>query len=167
MFSTMDTVTSAIGVSDVPEAVSKGARPARLDYVDRFTILTPKASEKTPEQWTRRLFGDTPNFIKRFLWQVLCGLRLRGPATDTVAGWSIGARGDDWIRLDTNGWYMDGSLIVSAEPAGLSLVTVLRYHGRLGAILWGGALSRIHRRLAPGLLRKAVDGSLASAAAAA
>ncbi|WP_374991218.1 hypothetical protein [Streptomyces sp. LHD-70] len=86
---------------------------------------------------------------------LLARLRLhRGRSADTVAGWRIGARGDDWIRLEAASWFLTGNLVVRVTDGTLSLVTLLRFDRLPGRVIWA-LLSGIHRRLAPGLLRDA------------
>lgn len=126
---------------------------SRVDYVDHFTVSTDV--EATPEQWARAMFGDVPSPAERLIWRGFLGLRLsRGPSPDTVAGWRITGRGDDWIRLETASWFMAGNLLVQASGGQASLTTFIRYDRRLGRGVWT-PLSAVHRRLVPRVLRAA------------
>lgn len=124
-----------------------------IDYADLFTLATDV--EATPEQWARAMFGNTPSPGEILIWRVILGLRLHhGRSPDTVAGWRIGGRGDDWIRLEAASWFLRGNLVVRATPGQVSLWTLLHYAGPVGRYAWP-PLSTIHRGLVPGVLRQA------------
>lgn len=71
-----------------------------------------------------------------------------------MAGWQIGGRGEDWIRLEAASWFLTGNLLVQTAEGRVSLATFLRYDQCLGRGVWP-PLSAIHRRMVPGLLRDA------------
>ncbi|MGV9308255.1 hypothetical protein ACWDLG_33200 [Nonomuraea sp. NPDC003727] len=147
------TVVGTVGTRDVPESVLALSSLSRIDYVDHFTLFTDV--DATPEQWARAMFGDVPDAAERLIWCGFLGLRIsRGRSPDTVAGWRIAGRGDDWIRLEADSWFVTGNLVVQAADRRVSLGTFLRYDRRLGRAVWP-PLSAVHRRLAPGLLRGA------------
>jgi hypothetical protein len=124
-----------------------------IDYADAFTLSMD--TDATPEQWARAMFGDVPTAAERFIWRGLLGIRLnRGRSPDTVAGWRIAGRSEDWIRLEAASWFLTGNLLVQVADGQVSLGTFLRYDRRLGHLVWP-PLSAVHRRLAPGLLRDA------------
>ena len=109
----------------------------------------------TPERWARAMFGDVPNAAELVIWRGLLGFRLdrrRSPAT--VAGWRIGGRGEDWIRLETASWFLTANLLVRTVDGQVSLTTFLYYDQPLGNVVWP-PLSALHRRLVPGVLRGA------------
>ena len=146
-------VESAVGVSAVPGSLRSASSLPRIDYADAFTLTTGLSAP--PEGWARAMFGDTPDLAAWLIWRGFLGLRLsRGSARDTVAGWRIAGRGQDWIRLEADSWFLNGNLVVRADGAGVSLGTFLHYRRALGRVVWP-ALSALHRRLAPGLLRDA------------
>ncbi len=68
----------------------------------------------------------------------------------------IAERGEDWIRLEAASPAMRGNLVVRAAAESLSLTTLVRYDRPRATPVWR-PLSAVHRRLAPGLLRDAVD----------
>ncbi|MEV4538113.1 hypothetical protein AB0J82_30455 [Asanoa sp. NPDC049518] len=128
---------------------------AVVDYADHFTLATEVKA--TAEQWARAMFGDTPSAGEILIWRVILGLRLRrGRSPDTVAGWRIGARGDDWIRLEAQSWFLSANLVVHAPVGRVSLWTFLRYGGPVGRYAWP-PLSAVHRGLVPGVLRTAAS----------
>jgi hypothetical protein len=146
-------VVGAVGTHNVPQSVRALSSFPDCDYVDHFTLATDV--DAAPEQWARAMFGDVPSLAEQLIWRGLLHLRLSpGRSPDTVAGWRIGGRGPDWIRLQAASWYLTGNLLVSTADGRVSLTTVLRYDRRLGHRLWP-ALSALHRRLVPGLLRGA------------
>ncbi|GAA2272427.1 hypothetical protein GCM10010149_12890 [Nonomuraea roseoviolacea subsp. roseoviolacea] len=146
-----------MGTHDVPESVRALSALSRIDYVDHFTLFTDAvdAGDATPEQWARAMFGDVPDAGEWLIWRGLLGLRLsRGRSPDTVAGWRITGRGEDWIRLEAGSSFLTGNLVVQATHGRVSLTTFLRYDSLLGHGVWP-PLSAVHRRLVPGVLRGA------------
>ena len=125
----------------------------RVDYADRFSLATDAGAG--PEQWARAMFGDVPSAGEVLIWRVVLGLRLsRGRSPATVAGWRIGGRGTDWIRLEAASWFLGANLVVQATDGEVSLGTFVRYERRLGRYLWP-PLSAVHRFLVPRVLRDA------------
>lgn len=150
---TVGNVYRAVGTHNIPEPVRTLSSLPDIDYADRFTLATH--AHATPEQWARAMFGDVPGARELLIWRGLLGLRLsRGRSAATVAGWQIGDRGDDWIRLEAGSWFLAGNLLVQTADERVSLGTFLHYHRRLGHAVWP-PLSAVHRRLVPGLLRGA------------
>lgn len=150
---TVGRVDCAVGTHNIPESVRALSSLPDMDYADRFTLSTDV--DATPEQWARAIFGDVPTVVELLIWRGLLGLRLsQGPSPATVAGWQIGDRGDDWIRLEAASWLLTGNLLVQTARGRVSLGTFLHYDRRLGHGVWP-PLSAIHRRLVPGVLRDA------------
>ena len=139
-----------VGTQNVPESVRALSSLPEIDYVDLFSLSTD--TNATPEQWARAIFGDVPSAKAQVIWRGFLGLRLsRGQSAETVAGWRIAERGEDWIRLEAASWFLTGNLLVRAADGRVSLGTFLRYDRRWGQFVWP-PLSVVHRRLAPGLL---------------
>src|ERR1700753_3379985 len=83
----------------------------QIDYADLFSLDVELAA--TPEQWARAMFGDVPSLAEQVIWRGALRLRLspeRSP--DTVGGWRIAGRGDDWLRLEAASWLLSGNLVV-------------------------------------------------------
>ncbi|SCG54187.1 hypothetical protein GA0070609_2909 [Micromonospora echinaurantiaca] len=150
---TIGLVDSAVGTHHIPAAVRALSSLPTIDYADLFTLRTEATA--TPEQWARAMFGDVPSVAELLIWRGVLGLRLsRGRSPDTVAGWRIDGRGDDWIRLQTASWFLTANLLVQTADGRVSLGTFLRYDRRLGRGVWPPS-SAVHRRLVPGVLRAA------------
>lgn len=150
---TVGLVDRAVGTHRVPASVRALSSLPDIDYADYFTLATD--AEATPEQWARALFGDIPSAAELLIWRVLLGLRLsRGRSPATVAGWRVGGRGEDWIRLEAASWFLAGNLVVQSAGGRVALGTFLRYDRWLAHVVWP-PLSAIHRRVVPGLLRDA------------
>lgn len=146
-------MSSVVEVPDIPESIRALGSLPHIDYADQFTLATHV--DATPEQWARAMFGDTPGAGELLIWRVILGLRLdRARSPVTVAGWRIGGRGDDWIRLEAASWFLTGNLVVHTADEYVSLTTLLHYERRVGNSVWP-PLSAIHRRLVPGVLRAA------------
>lgn len=143
-----------LGQYDVPASVRALSSVPDAHYADVFTLATDVAA--SPEQWARAMFGDAPDAGERFIWRGLLGLRIsRAASADTVAGWRIGARGEHWIRLEAESWFLSANLVVRAADGRLSLATFVRYDRAPGHLVWP-PLSAVHRHLVPGVLRTAV-----------
>ncbi|MCU7727800.1 hypothetical protein ODJ79_29135 [Actinoplanes sp. KI2] len=126
-----------------------------VDYTDHFSVRTDVPG--TAEQWARAMFGNVPSPGEVFIWRVVLGLRLRldrSPSPETVAGWRIGGRGDDWIRLEAASPAMTANLVVRAGGGEVSLTTLLRYDRAPARLIWP-PLSAVHRWLVPRVLRDA------------
>ena len=144
-----------VAVRDLPGWIRDHASLPQISYVDQFSA---DASDSTasPEQWARAMFGDVPNPGETLIWRGLLGLRLsKGKSSETVAGWQISERGTDWIRLESASWFLSANLIVRHSHGTVSLATLVSYDRFPANIVWS-ALSAVHRRLAPGLVRGAV-----------
>jgi hypothetical protein len=127
----------------------------RIDYADRFA-MTPGV-DAGPERWARAMFGDVPSVGEVFIWRGILGLRLhRGRSPSTVAGWRIGGRGGDWIRLDARSWFLAANLLVRVVDGEVSLTTLLHYRRLPGRLVWPPC-SAVHRRLVPRVLRDAAS----------
>jgi hypothetical protein len=100
-----DSVLTAVGVRNVPEAIRSLGALANPDYVDLYTVTTSEATNKSPEDWARAALEETPTGRSApSLWRLL-GLRL-GPrqSPDYVQGWKIADRSRRGAsRLPRNG----------------------------------------------------------------
>lgn len=156
------TVGNALRDKNIPASVRALSSIPDFDYADMFTLTPNEANSDTapnprttPEQWARAMFGDVPSAGARLIWRGLLGLRLsRGRSPHTVAGWRIAERGEDWVRLEAESWYLTGNLVVRTADEHVSLTTFLRYEHAFGRLLWP-PLSAVHRALVPGLLDEA------------
>jgi hypothetical protein len=148
-------VASAVGTNAIPASVRALGSLPEIDYADLFTLST--ATKATPEKWARAMFGNIPSPVELLIWRGLLGLRLsRRRSPSSVAGWQIGERGEDWIRLEAASWFLTCNLLVQTAEGQVSLATFLHYDRRPGRGIWP-PLSAIHRRVVPGLLRGADD----------
>ena len=146
-------VHGVVGVHEIPGSVRTLSSLPRIDYADRFALSTDAYA--TPEQWARAMFGDAPGFAEWFIWRGVLGLRLhRGRSPATVAGWRIGGRGEDWIRLETASSSLGANLIGQTAEGRVSLTTCLDQGRRRDELVWH-RLSAVHRRLVPRVLRDA------------
>ncbi|MGC5016564.1 hypothetical protein ACLQ2R_37850 [Streptosporangium sp. DT93] len=150
---TIRSAGGVVGTRDVPASVRALGSLSRVDYGDHFALSAD--AEATPEQWARAMFGNVPSAVETLLWRGFLGLRLdRRRSPDTVAGWRVGGRGEDWIRLEAASWFLTGNLLVRAAGGEVSLATLLRHDRPLGRVVWP-PLSAVHRLLVPGVLRDA------------
>ncbi|MEV0716903.1 hypothetical protein [Asanoa sp. NPDC050611] len=144
------TIDSAVGTGHIPAALH--ALP-HVHYADRFTLAT--ALEATPEAWARAMFGDTPSAGELLIWRGILSLRLhRERSLDTVAGWRVDERREDWIRLAAESWWLRANMVVATTGGQVSLWTFLHYAQPIGHVAWP-PLSIVHRHLVPGVLRSA------------
>jgi hypothetical protein len=146
-------VHAARGWTAMPRHVVVATSLPDADYADLFSL--PARVDATAEQCARAMFGDVPDAAERLIWRGLLGMRLgRGRSATTVAGWCIGAHGENWIRLEARSWFLTGNLVIRVTTDQISLATLVRYDRVLGRLIWP-ALSVLHRRMTPGLLRDA------------
>ena len=146
-------IERTVATPEVPESVRALASLPGVDYADRFALATD--AEAAPEDWARAMFGDLPGVAGWSIWRGVLGLRLsRGRSPATVAGWRIGARGEDWIRLEAASENLRANLLVQTAEGRVSLTTCVHYDRRWGAMVWPPS-SAVHRRLVPGVLRAA------------
>ena len=147
-------VSEVVGMSVIPEQDRSASSLPNADYADSFSIATGISA--SPEQWARAMFGDVPSPGQRFIWRRVLGFRLsRGRSSHSVAGWRIAERHARWIRLETESRLFSANLVVRTSERRVMLTTFVRYDRGAGRIVWT-ALSPVHRRLIPGVLRDAV-----------
>ena len=137
----MATVSSLVGVHEVPEAVRGLTTLAEPDYVDLFTVTTPMATDRSAEEWARAVLEQAPvaRDNARRLWRLI-GLRLGPPQSpDHVQGWRIAARGDNWLRVETASWYLTAQAVCLVDEAQVSLSLSLRYDRFPAALVWAAS----------------------------
>ena len=154
----VSTVSSLVGVRDVPDSVRALTTLDEPDYVDLFTVTTARATDWSAEEWARAVLEQTEVARRnaRKLWRLI-GLRLGPPRSpDHVQGWRIAARGDNWLRVETASWYLTAQAVFLVEPGQVSLSLSLRYDRPVAAAVWAG-VSGPHQRAVPVMLRQAVQ----------
>jgi hypothetical protein len=150
-------VSTVVGVDEVPRSVRSLTSLADPDYIDLFTVTTPGARNRSPDEWARAVLEQTPLARRnaRVLWRLM-GLRL-GPQSspDHVQGWRISARGDNWLRAETASWYMTAQAVCLIEEGSVSASLSLRYDHPVAVLVWA-VVSASHQRAMPIMLRQAV-----------
>lgn len=140
---------------DVPEAIRSLSAMESPDYVDAFTVASA-VTDKSPEQWARAAVEGVSPWGRLVAWRVLCGLRLESqPSPEHLAGWRIADRGDGWIRMEASSWFMTAHIVFHVDVGRVSFATFVRYDNPVAALVWP-AVSIVHRRAVPDLLRHAV-----------
>ncbi len=148
-------MAASVQQRDVPESIRALSTLDRLDYGDVFTLTTARATRGTPEDWARATVEDVPLAARTLVWQVMLGLRLeRGRSPDHVAGWKIGGRGHDWIRIAARSWMVTAEAVFHLDDQHVSFALFIRHLHPVAALVVP-PVTRIHRRAAPGLLRSA------------
>ncbi len=75
------------------------------------------------------MFGDVPSAAEQLIWRGLLGMRLsRGRSPDTIAGWQIAERGENWVRLEAGSWFLTGNLVVRATNETVCQATCATAH---------------------------------------
>src|SRR5437868_3242415 len=145
---------SVVDADDVPATMRSVAAMPDADYIDVSVLAADDATEWSPEDWARATLESAPS-ARRFAfipWRMFLGLRLGPwPSPDTVHGWKIAGRGDDWLRLETASWLMTCHAVVVVQDGRLSAGLFVRYDHPIAAVWWP-ALSIVHRRAMPVLL---------------
>lgn len=141
---------------DVPAEIRTVQGLGNPDYGDCFTIVTKGAAAHTPEEWARAVVEAIDPVARFLVWQVAAGLRLEpSPSPDRVAGWKIGARGENWIRFEASSWCLTAHAVLWVERDAVSLALFVR-DDRFPARLIRSPITMLHRRAVPMLLRAAV-----------
>ncbi|MGO2037220.1 MAG: hypothetical protein ACTH2U_12130 [Brevibacterium sp.] len=153
-------MAGAVGKENVDVEVMANSSLSRVDYVDHFTVNHQVKISAIAEEWARAMFGDAPDLIEKLLWSGILGLRLhKGKSAETIAGWSITARGYDWIRMSAASRNASAELIVHVTDEVLGLATIVRYDRKHAPAVWV-PVAFVHRRLVPVLLRTTVRSQL-------
>jgi hypothetical protein len=152
-------VVCRFGEHDVPDRVRSLCTFDAPDYIDSFSLRTPVARKRSAEGWVRAVLEEAALSRRsaRGLWRAI-GLRLGPPpySASYVQGWAIAGTGADWIRLETQSWYLSAQAVCIVDDAELSLSLSLRYdNGPLGRFTWA-FVEGPHRRAVPIMLRQAV-----------
>jgi len=153
------TVVCRFGEHDLPDRVCKLSTFGAPDYIDSFTIKTPVAQERSPEGWARAVLEEAALSRRsaRRLWQLM-GLRLGPPPYSAahVQGWAITDTGANWIRLETESWYLSAQAVCLVDDVEVSLSLSLRHDPKLvGRFVWA-FVQGPHQRAVPIMLRQAV-----------
>ena len=160
-----DVVVTAVGLSDIPDAIRRLNTLANPDYADVFTAVTGGAAGRSAEGWARAALEGTPTGRSApFLWRLL-GLRLGPtPSPDHVQGWRILDRGDDWITLEATSGLMTAHAVAHVDEGHVSLALFLRYDRPVAALVWL-PVGAMHRRGVPAMLRQALRLTMTEAGA--
>ena len=147
---------SVVDGDEIPATMRAAAAMPDADYVDLSVLAAGDATDWSPEDWARAVLEEGPS-VRRFgfiPWRVMLGLRLgTWPSPDTVHGWTIAGRGDDWLRLETASWLMTCHAVVHVADGQVSAALFVRYDNPVAAPWWS-LLSKVHRRAMPVILRQ-------------
>jgi hypothetical protein len=152
-------VVGSVGVENVAAPIRSLTGLDHVDYVDVFTLSTPAAADWSPQRWARAVLEEAPA-VRRFgfvPWRMLLGLRL-GPSRTPgyVHGWKIADGDERWLRLEAASWMMTCNAVVRIEDDRISVALFVRYDNVLTA-LWWRAVSPVHRRAMPVILRQGLQ----------
>jgi len=149
-------ITMVVGMANVADAIRKAGGMRDADYVDACTARTPRAPERTPEEWARVVLEQTPTGKQApILWHLL-GLRLGPPGSpDHVQGWRIVDNGASWITAETSSWYMTGHAAVVVDADSISVALFLRYDHPFARLVWS-VVGPGHRRALPVMVGQAI-----------
>jgi hypothetical protein len=128
------------------------------DYDDCFAAPRAAGDDRTPEQWARAVFEETPRPVRWFLvngFRYGLGLRFGPrPSPDHVLGWTIIDRSPDSLTVEARSWFLTSRLVFRTETTRLSQSTYVRYDRRIAAIVWP-PVSILHRQIVPRIVRHA------------
>ncbi|HTA06848.1 MAG TPA: hypothetical protein VK774_10825, partial [Solirubrobacteraceae bacterium] len=144
---------------DVPDAIRSLGALADADYEDIVTASAHGLPSRTPDEWVQAGFKGVPRgvlVLTPFVQRVFLGLRLKlRPAPDRLLGWQIADRGENWLRIEAESWFLTGHVVMHADDERLSFASFIRYDRWLGKIVWP-PVSLIHRQVALTLVRSAM-----------
>jgi hypothetical protein len=144
-----------VGLANIPETIRSLDTLDNPDYVDLYTATTVAAKKRSPEQWARAAFEESPAAHRRssLAWAML---RLRlGPShsPDYVHGWKIAERGEDWIRMETASWYMTTHIVFQVDERHVNFALFVRYDRPVAVLIWP-LFSIAHRQASLVLMRR-------------
>jgi Protein of unknown function (DUF2867) len=137
------------------EVSDRADDPQGADYASAFEVTIPKGDDRTPEQWARAVFEDTPATIRGFVafgWRFVLRLRLGPRSTpDYVSGWRVQEARPDVIVLEVQSWLLTATKEIRIASGTLRMSTLVCYRRGLGRVIWTLA-APIHHRTEPYLL---------------
>jgi hypothetical protein len=143
---------------EVPDAISALGALADADYADIVTATLEEIPAGTTEQLIRATLKQVPRgllLLTPFVQRVLLGLRLELRASpDHLLGWRIADRGETWVRIEADSWFLTGHVVMQLDRGELSFASFIRYDRRIAAFVWP-PVSLIHRQVALALVRAA------------
>jgi hypothetical protein len=137
----------------LPKTIGSLSTIDRPDYVDLFTASSSAVRGRSPEQLARAVLDRAAGVRGQFAWRFVLGLRLERRA-DRVAGWKIGDRGNDWLRLEAASRFLTAQVVVRVDGGRLWVSTFIHYDRPIAAVIWT-PVAVVHRRAMPGLIRDA------------
>jgi hypothetical protein len=148
-------IQGAIGADKIPQHIRQIGSVSKLDYADIFNTPIPQVlQDASAEEWARAMLGDVYNFEEYLAWHVLLRLPLKKEASsELIAGCRVGARGEEWIRIDNECWLMAVNIIVIKEEGRIYFATLFEYRSWV-ARPWWWLLSHVHRDGVPKLLKQ-------------
>jgi hypothetical protein len=139
---------------EVPESIRSLCALDRIDYTDPLFVATTTTSNVSPEGFARALVEDAVGRAGQFVWQRMLRLRLR-VSEHHVGGWTIGAVGNDWIRLEAASWFVAANIVLSVDERHVSAVVFLRYDHPVARLVCPPVMFA-HRQALPTLIREAL-----------
>jgi hypothetical protein len=143
---------------EVPAAIRSLGALAGADYADIVTAAIDE-TPADPEGVVREVLNGVPRgllLLIQFVQRVFLGFRLKLRASqDHLIGWKIADRGENWLRIETDSWFMTAHVVTHVEAGKISLASFIRYDRRLAAFVWP-PVSLIHRQVALILARRAI-----------
>lgn len=131
---------------------------AKADYADIVTATLDETPSGTTEELIHATLKGVPRgllLLIPFVQRVFLGLRLKlRPSPDTLLGWKIADRGEDWIRIEAASWFLTGHVVMHIDEGQISFASFIRYDRRPAAYVWP-PVSLIHRQVALALVRSA------------
>ena len=145
----MSTITQHRELTDDLAAISN---LDRIDYIDVATLAT--AARASAEEWARAIVERAAGFPAEIFWRAI-GLRMAWPPTrDTVGGWRIVGRGDDWIVGEAASRLFTANAVCRVDDGSVSLALLARYDRPLARLV-APPITAFHRAGIPLLLRAA------------
>ena len=142
---------------DVPAWVRARSALGACEYADLMTVPAPGARRHPPRAWAEGVVRGTAR-IRLFgpvVWRGVLGLdRDHSPSGRALAGWRVGAQGEDWIRLDASSWLVSAEVLLLTAEERVSLATFVRYEHPAARAVWP-PIGKGHRDVVPRLLRHA------------
>ena len=110
------------------------------DYASAFEVTIARADVRSPEQWARAAFEDSPKALRLFVmfgWRHVLGFRLETPSTSgTVAGWHVVADEPEVMSLRVASGSLTALKRVRVSNDRVVMTTFVRYERPPGRRVW-------------------------------
>jgi hypothetical protein len=147
--------TSAMSVRAHRVQVTEDDREILPSHSSAFEVTVAEGDERTPEQWARSVFEETPKMIRWFVvfgWRYVLGLQL-GPSLSPahLSGWRILNNESHLIILGVRSRLLTAHKYLRIVNGRVVMTTIVQYDRKAAKAVWT-LVTPVHYRTEPYLL---------------